>query len=343
MASRPKRRRTKPSSTDNRSTQPDNDSSQLKNLVTECMAAALPIIEKTVKECMSKLNTPQPAANQQPATTGQLEDRSDEVSITSTFNTIVNNQDTTTGTNASISQNNLQENISQVGISKPVGLGVDMKIKTKILANEYIKLATLIPKSSFEQEPKFKSVEKDGQLIFIKSNDTSQIKTIAQWMEAFHVFVAIYCIKYPDEVGQLMTYAQIIQGIAKSCGDEAAISYDEKFRQWRQVAPRACPWDTKNSELFHDAMVQGFEAKTKLKKQPFRATPSKQKYCFTFNNTGSCNRGNSCPYAHICQYCSNKHSRLHCTKYKQGQHSAANAKPTNNDQRKKPSTLTKKD
>ena len=33
----------------------------------------------------------------------------------------------------------------------------------------------------------------------------------------------------------------------KSCGDEAAISYDEKFRQWRQVSPRGCLWDRKNS------------------------------------------------------------------------------------------------
>lgn len=48
-----------------------------------------------------------------------------------------------------------------------------------------------------------------------------------------------------------MTYAQIVQGIAKLCGDEAAIDYDKKFRQWRQVAPQACPWNLRNMELFH--------------------------------------------------------------------------------------------
>lgn len=127
-----------------------------------------------------------------------------------------------------------------------MGLGVDAKIKAKKYANGYIKLASLIPKSSFEQEPKFKSVEKDGQLVFIKAIDNGCIKTLPQWTEDFHVFVAKHCTKYPDEVWQLMTYAQIIQGIAKSCGDNAAINYDEIFRQWRQVAPRACPWDRKN-------------------------------------------------------------------------------------------------
>ena len=129
----------------------------------------------------------------------------------------------------------------------------------------------------------------------------------------------------------------------KSCGDEAAISYDEKFRQWRQVAPRACPWDRKNSELFHDAIVQGLDVKAKLKKQPFRATSSKQKYCFTFNNKGSCSKGNSCLYAHVCQYCSGKHSRLQCTKYRQGQINTGHAKPSNNDVHRKPSTSSKKD
>jgi hypothetical protein len=61
-----------------------------------------------------------------------------------------------------------------------------------------------------------------------------------------------------------MTYAQIIQDTAKLCVDETAISYDEKFRQWRQVAPSACPWDRKISELFHDTTVQGLEAKSQL-------------------------------------------------------------------------------
>lgn len=55
----------------------------------------------------------------------------------------------------------------------------------------------------------------------------------------------------------------IIHWIAKSCEDNATISYVEKFRQWRQIAPRASPWDRTNSELYHDSIVQGFESQTK--------------------------------------------------------------------------------
>lgn len=332
MASRPKRRKTT-SQTGQTETQA---------LVKECMAAALPVIESVVKECLKSRNLqsqespsvqPRPAVPDQPSiqplTETVIRDNS------GTFQAIVSQS----GIDSSSDLTAVPESNFSLGIAKPVGLDVDAKIKAKIYANEYIKLASLIPKSNFEQEPKFKSVEKDGQLVFIRASENGCIKTFPQWTEAFHVFVAIYCTKYPDEVGQLMTYAQIIHGIAKSCGDDAAISYDEKFRQWLQVAPRACPWGRKNSELYRDAIVQGLESQTKSKKQIFRASPPKQKYCFTYNNKGFCDKGNSCQYAHICQYCSNRHSRLQCTKQKQ--RTINTSKSVTNDH-KKPATIARK-
>lgn len=93
-----------------------------------------------------------------------------------------------------------------------------------------VKFLSLLPKSQ-ELDEKFHTVEKDGQLVFVKNNEAPKIKSIHKWMEAFHVFVFIYCSIYPSEVADLMTYAQIVQGIAKSCGEDAAIAYDQKFRQ----------------------------------------------------------------------------------------------------------------
>lgn len=330
MASRSKRRKTVS----------QTGQTETHALVKECMAAALPVIESVVKECIESRNRqssespavqPGPSVPDRPSTQESTET---VVRDNPTFQAIIQSGIESSSTLTAVPENNFP-----LGIARPVGLGVDTKIKAKIYANEYIKLASLIPKSSFEQEPKFKSVEKDGQLVFIKAIDNGCIKTLPQWTEAFHVFVAIHCTKYPDEVGQLMTYAQIIQGIAKSCGDDAAINYDEKCRQWRQVAPRACPWDRKNSELYHDAIVQGLESQTKSKKQPFRASSPKQKYCFTYNNKGFCDKGNSCQYAHICQYCSNRHSRLQCTKQKQ--RPINTSKSVTNDH-KKPATIARK-
>lgn len=151
------------------------------------------------------------------------------------------------------------------GVARPVGLGVDPKIKAIIFANKFVKFASLLPKSPSNADEKFKSIEKDGQLLFIKSADAGQIKNITTWLQAFHVFVAIYCSNHPSEVGDLMTYAQIIQGIAKTCGDDAALEYDEKIRQWRQYAPDMCPWHQKNVELFQDALAKGIDNKQKIR------------------------------------------------------------------------------
>lgn len=225
------------------------------------------------------------------------------------------------------------------GVARPVGLGVDQKIKAKILANEFVKFATLLPKSPFDQDEKFKSIEKDGQLVFVRTTETGQIKSITTWLQAFHVFVAIYCSNHPTEVSNLMTYAQIIQGIAKTCGDDAALDYDEKFRQWRQYAPDMCPWNQKNSELFQDALAKGIENKQKIRKQPFRSPQQKPKYCFSFNNKGICGKGNSCPFPHVCQYCSGKHSRLLC-RQKQSPH-IINSKPNNHDGAKRTTNARK--
>ena len=87
--------------------------------------------------------------------------------------------------------------------------------------------------------------------------------------------------QYPLEIGNLMVYAQTVKKIAKSCGHQAGLQYDEKFRLWRQKDPSACPWQSKNPELYQEALVLGLDYKFKSKKpQPFRA-PLKHRYCFS--------------------------------------------------------------
>lgn len=45
---------------------------------------------------------------------------------------------------------------------------------------------------------------------FLKKNEKESVKTIAKRMEAFHIFVAIYAEKHPQEISYLMDYAQIV-------------------------------------------------------------------------------------------------------------------------------------
>lgn len=75
---------------------------------------------------------------------------------------------------------------------------------------DYIKFFSLLQSNLTTENDKYKSVEKDGQLLFLKSNEKESVKTIAKWMEAFHIFVAIYAEKHPQEISNLMAYAQIV-------------------------------------------------------------------------------------------------------------------------------------
>jgi hypothetical protein len=296
--------------------------------VETCIAAILPTLRDTIQNVISGQTQPQSQA-QPPQPT--MENNNFTPSVLQ-FITAAQATSGTSFTAPTASSHT-------PGMAKPVGLGVDPKIKAKILSNEYVKFATLLPKSSFDVDEKFRSEEKDGQLMFVKSSEAGQIRNINVWLEAFHIFVAIYCSKFPSEEGHLMTYAQIIQCIAKSCGEDTALDYDEKFRQWRQVAPSDCPWNQKNPELFQDAMAKCLENKQKLRKQPFRPQQPRTKYCFAFNNKGTCTKGNSCTFPHICQYCSGKHSKRFC-KQKQSP-SSFQPRSNNSDGAKKPTNATK--
>jgi hypothetical protein len=130
-------------------------------------------------------------------------------------------------------------------------------------------------------------------------------------MDAFQVFVAIYTEKYLQETASLMSYDEIIRDLAEGCGDQAALMYDERFRRWRQQDPAASPWQTKKAELFQDSIMKGISGKTNNKQQPFRR---KHRYCFSYNNHGSCKDGSSCPHPHVCQYYAGKHPRKHSQK-----------------------------
>ena len=91
------------------------------------MSAALPIIETTVKECLARLKSNPDSTTQ--AISSHQEESTTSIPSTSAFNAIVD-LEPSTGTNL-ITNDDVQQNISSVGISKPVGLGWTPKLDTK--------------------------------------------------------------------------------------------------------------------------------------------------------------------------------------------------------------------
>ncbi|CAG2207821.1 unnamed protein product [Mytilus edulis] len=216
------------------------------------------------------------------------------------------------------------------GLSRPLALGVDPKLKADIWSNKYINLEDLLKSKS--RVVKYVPVEKDDCLTFVKnSSSKAKIESMAQWHEAFRIYGAIYFEKYPTESPKLMKYAAIIANLAEKAGIEAAFFYDQAYRQWREVDPLHLPWDGVNGELFNEALAMGLIGKTNAMKQPFltqslTAPALKQKrFCYAFNNESGCT-ARICRYEHSCQNCGGDHSRRDC---QQSKHENADFNSTN--------------
>lgn len=303
MATRPKRRKRTsativspedpPSSS---AVQPDPSTplptSMMENMVSSCLAAITPTLKETVQQCIKDFHD---KSNQEASSAADS-----QISLLEELTTPPQGNSCSTPASSSIS----------------LTLGVDDKLRRSIHEGQYVKFASLLPPDNESTDNRYRSLEKEGQLIFVKHNEKHSIPNMPKWMEAFHIFVAVYSEKFPQEIGSLMTYAQTIQKIANTCGDQAALSYDEKFRKWREKDSAACPWHQKNVELYQEAVVMGLDFKLHSKKQqPFRAQ-TRHKYCFSYNNNGFCSSGNACPHPHVCQYCAGKHPRKSCTRPK---------------------------
>lgn len=339
MASRPKRRRTKTPSSSATTSSVEHTPSQpgpstpspadVSAIFKTCMAQVMPSIEDTFKQCMDDYFQQTQSTSASSARANLLQPPSTPPVPSLLQELTGDTQQGSSGTNDSPISDTLPNALSAKSAIH-LTLGIDQKIRNKIHSGEFIKFSSLLKPAEADTDSKtsYHSVDKDGQLVFVKATDKPTVNSLAKWTECFHIFVAIYSEKYPLEVPNLMAYAQTIQNISRSCGDRAAINYDERFRLWRQQDTDSCPWQQKNIELFQEAMVQGLEFKMKSKSQPFRGPQAKHKYCFAYNNNGSCPRGSSCPHPHVCQYCAAKHHRGHCPS-KPKSNRKANGKPTN--------------
>jgi hypothetical protein len=56
------------------------------------------------------------------------------------------------------------------------------------------------------------------------------IDNMTRWLAALHIFVAIFCERYPMEASNLMKYAHISTSLSKQSGIEGALYYDRSFR-----------------------------------------------------------------------------------------------------------------
>ena len=153
-----------------------------------------------------------PSVNQQPTSVNSLMPL--QTTGTTTYSQgihVLDNLMSGTGMNP---QNTCNYNANNSGCH--LTLDIDSKTKAQIWANEFVSFDLLLPKKELKEiKYKFQDREGEGGPGFVKQQFmTSKVVNMAQWLEAFHVFVAIYCEKFPNESPSLMKYASIMSNVA---------------------------------------------------------------------------------------------------------------------------------
>ena len=207
-----------------------------------------------------------------------------------------------------------------------LGATLDLKIKTKIWAREYVDLTQMNTK----EDPSVSvSIQNNGQpAISLKSSKSAPPNSFYNWLPMFATYAAVYLEKYPSEGSSLITYMMKIMDLSRKYHGYGWRLYDEKFRKVR--AKVNIPWHVMKTELLLDCVsspnLQGQNKNTK--KQPFRSETSfrvnnqhqddtyrsPRGVCFTYDKFGRCtNPYKPCKYLHKCTKCDKEgHHRSIC-------------------------------
>ena len=207
------------------------------------------------------------------------------------------------------------EKIHQL-ISVPLSSKVPDKTQTKIWANEYIDLGTLL--SPLPGDPKYNFTVKSSSLssepiVSLEPAQASKrIVTIDQWTTAFQTFVAIYTVRFPNSAPGLMKYSATVRDLAAKNANWRY--YDENFRYLRQKS--LFPWEEIHWELWLQAhhmtssSSQGNPANNinRQVKQPFP-----RGFCWKFHQGDKCF---GCNFKHNCFKCGAVHPASKCKQIK---------------------------
>ena len=130
--------------------------------------------------------------------------------------------------------------------SVPLGGLVNSKLKARIWAGQYIELDLLLggvvdnPVLIFDIRSQQSSVQ-------TREQPQHRINNIAQWTDAFLVFMAIYTDRFPTEVASILKYVQLMRTMAFTTKSNIFLAYDRDFRKLR--AHNNMPWNVLHQGL----------------------------------------------------------------------------------------------
>ena len=141
--------------------------------------------------------------------------------------------------------------------------------------------------------------------------------TEKQWASAFDEFLAIHCLKFPNDLIPLLSYGKYIKTLMQT-GYNWSL-YDREFRRIREES--LCEWDHIHLDLQLIATKtpmksepSAYDSRSSLRPSFSTSNINRSPTCFLYNSEGKrCFRSN-CSYRHACSSCSNRHPVYFCRK-----------------------------
>ena len=183
-----------------------------------------------------------------------------------------------------------------------VGSNIDMNVQKRIIENEYIDFARLLPKDRVlqEEDHRMEIVSKGGHTYFVPAADREYnggVTNFNKWEQAFRVFSNIYMRQYPHKAAELIQYNHIIHMASLNYTWDNVYLYDKEFclhisrhptRSWAIILQQAWAIRLKD-RLRTDNYPGGGDVRRPRSKEP----------CRRFNR-GNCSYGQNCRFDHHC-------------------------------------------
>ena len=121
----------------------------------------------------------------------------------------------------------------------PLASRIPDKIQSKIWADEYIDLGTLL-NTTLPSDFRYNLVVQSSQsasrpvISLEPTQKTKRITTIDQWITAFQTFVAVYTVRFSNKAPAMMKYSETVRDLAVQNAHWRY--YDENFRFLRHKA-----------------------------------------------------------------------------------------------------------
>jgi hypothetical protein len=124
----------------------------------------------------------------------------------------------------------------------PLGAHVGQEITENIWADELIELKVLLPVNVSPVDPwaikltpnSFAVQQIQTDVDSLTQEQVRSLSSFQEWTECFHIFIAIYIQKYPEEAPHLLKYMSTIKEINEMKGVVAFHYYDLRFRDLRK-------------------------------------------------------------------------------------------------------------